>query len=509
MEDYLVVLGFAISTYFFLYLFFQWWISPWLLYRKLRANGFFGPNPNFPLGNLNQIKNQKPDCSNISSSDDLTAISNDIHSFAFPYFATWQQSHGKVWVFWIGTAPFLYIAEPEFLKKMSSDIRGKNWGKADVFRQDRMAIFGKSVVTSEGEEWVRRRHFITGAFSPHHLKATATLMMEATASMVLRWSAQICSGEQEIDVEKEIIFTVAEVAAKTSCGMSCEDGRQVLEKLRALQRVLFYGIGHVGVPFGKFLSPKRTMSANKLGKKIDDILYSAIKRSWVDGSKKDLVGTLMAPGGGAKQPLAPEEMVDECKTFFFGMYETTGLVLTWSLLLLAVHPEWQRQLREEVGEVVGFGEIKDVSELYGLKKMGWVMNEVLRLYGPVPTVQRQAKHDIKVGNLVIPNGTNIWIDVVSMHHDPNLWGEDVYEFKPERFENDIHGGCAHKMGFLPFGFGGRMCVGKNLANLEYRVVLTLILSKFSFTVSSSYCHSPTIILSLRPPDGIPLVFRHL
>ncbi|CAK9160938.1 unnamed protein product [Ilex paraguariensis] len=120
----------------------------------------------------------------------------------------------------------------------------------------------------------------------------------------------------------------------------------------------------------------------------------------------------------------------------------------------------------------------------GLKKMGWVMNEVGRLYSPVPNLQRQAREDIRVDDVVIPAGTNVWIDVVSMHHDGALWGDDVNEFRPERFKDDqLYGGCNHKMGFLPFGFGGRLCIGKNLATLEYKIVLTLILTRFSFSLS--------------------------
>ncbi|CAK7337307.1 unnamed protein product [Dovyalis caffra] len=131
--------------------------------------------------------------------------------------------------------------------------------------------------------------------------------------------------------------------------------------------------------------------------------------------------------------------------------------------------------------------------------MGWVMNEVLRLYSPAPNVQRQAREDIKVNELIIPNGTNMWIDVVAMHHDPKLWGEDVHEFKPERFRDDpLYGGCKHKMGFLPFGFGGRMCIGRNLTTMEYKIVLTLILSRSSFSISPTYSHAPAIVLSLRP-----------
>lgn len=142
-------------------------------------------------------------------------------------------------------------------------------------------------------------------------------------------------------------------------------------------------------------------------------------------------------------------------------------------------------------------------------QMGWVLNEVIRLYPSAPNVQRQARGDIQVGETTIPNGTNMWIDVVAMHHDPALWGEDVNEFKPQRFKDDIFGGCKHKMGYLPFGFGGRMCVGRNLTFMEYKIFLTLILSRFSFTLSPNYRHSPAIMLSLRPTQGLPLILQPL
>jgi len=141
--------------------------------------------------------------------------------------------------------------------------------------------------------------------------------------------------------------------------------------------------------------------------------------------------------------------------------------------------------------------------------MKWVMNEALRLYPTAPNVQRQAREEIKVDNITIPNGTNMWIDVVAMHHDSSLWGENVNEFRPERFMDDVNGGCNQKMGYLPFGFGGRMCVGRNLSFMEYKIVLTLLLSRFSFKISPNYIHSPCIMLSLRPAYGLPLIVQPL
>ncbi|KAK4480743.1 hypothetical protein RD792_013825 [Penstemon davidsonii] len=439
-------------------LLFSWRFFPNLVYKKLKSNGFSGPQPNFPFGNLDDMKKQKK----LDSSANLV-ISHDIHSTAFPFFAQWQKLHGKVFIYWLGTEPFLYIADPEFLKKMSADIKGKSWGKPNVFKLDRKPMFGNGLLMVEGEDWVRHRHAITPAFSPANLKAMASLMVDSATNMLDKWASLIDSGHHEINVESEIIGTAGEIIAKTSFGINYENGRKVFEKLRTVQITLFKSNRYVGVPFGKFLNPKQFLKAKKLGKEIDTLLRSIITdRSNKPRSGKpeqDLLGLLLAENtveGRRKRTLTTKELVDECKTFFFGGHETTALALTWTLLLLAIHPEWQKELREEIKEVIGDGEIVDATKLGGLVKMGWVMNEVLRLYSPAPNVQRQARQDIQVDNLVIPNGTNIWIDVVSMHHDENLWGKDMNEFKPERFKDDIFGGCNHKMGFLPFGFGGRI-----------------------------------------------------
>lgn len=77
---------------------------------------------------------------------------------------------GKVFTYWLGTEPFLYIADPEFLKRMSLGVLGKSWGKPSVFRNDRKPMFGNGLVMVEGDDWVRHRHVITPAFSPANLK---------------------------------------------------------------------------------------------------------------------------------------------------------------------------------------------------------------------------------------------------------------------------------------------------------------------------------------------------
>ncbi|MED6143436.1 hypothetical protein PIB30_006010 [Stylosanthes scabra] len=397
---------------------------------------------------------------------------------------------------------------------MSSEVMAKRWGKPSVFRNDRDPMFGSGLVMVEGNDWVRHRHIVAPAFNPINLKAMASVMSESTNEMICGWSNQIKMGKPQIDVETEIITLAGDIIARTIFGLKDHSARDVFHKLRALQMTLFNTNRYVGVPFGKYFKVKKTLEAKKLGKEIDHLLLSIIQARKNSPNNKDsqsdLLGLLLQQNNHHGKALTMRELLDECKTFFFGGHETTALSITWTLLLLAMHQDWQNQLRDEIQQVLAqHNHVIHLAMLSGLTKMKWVMNEALRLYPPSPNVQRQARDDIQIDGLTVPKGTNLWIDVVGMHHDKELWGEDANEFKPERFMEDVNGGCKHKMGYLPFGFGGRMCVGRNLTFMEYKIVLTLLLSKFSFKLSPSYHHSPSIMLSLRPTHGLPLIVQPL
>lgn len=138
-----------------------------------------------------------------------------------------------------------------------------------------------------------------------------------------------------------------------------------------------------------------------------------------------------------------------------------------------------------------------------------VIHESLRLYSPVPVISREALTDMKFGSLHVPKGFTIWNVVHSLHTDPEVWGPDAYEFNPNRFVNGITGACKYPQFYLPFGVGPRVCLGQNLAIVELKVLVSLLVSNFSFSLSPEYVHSPCIRLVIEAENGVKLLVKKL
>lgn len=202
------------------------------------------------------------------------------------------------------------------------------------------------------------------------------MMVDSTKKMIKRWVSQISSGHPQINVEREIVATAGEIIARASFGIGDDYGKIVFDQLRTLQMTLFKTNRYVGVPFGKIFNLKKTLEAKKLGEEIDKLMLSIVEARMKSNDKvqhqQDLLGHLLKENkeidGQLNKALTKKELVDECKTFFFGGYETTSLSITWTLLLLAFHEDWQNQLRDEIKEVVGNEEL-DINLLADLKKV--------------------------------------------------------------------------------------------------------------------------------------------
>lgn len=187
------------------------------------------------------------------------------------------------------------------------------------------------------------------------------------------------------------------------------------------------------------------------------------------------------------------QLRDEIKTFLLAGHETSASMLTWSVFELSRNPETLKKLLVEGQSVFTRGAriagAHDAAQFEGiplpprkeLEKLTYTVNvlkESLRLYTLVPVVSRYCAADDKIGGQAIPAGTKIFLLLKAPHMNEKLWPEPE-KFQPERFENEFD-----MYNFNAFINGPRNCLGQHLALLEARIVLSLLMQRFTFTPAS-------------------------
>ena len=120
-------------------------------------------------------------------------------------------------------------------------------------------------------------------------------------------------------------------------------------------------------------------------------------------------------------------------------------------------------------------------------------------------MMRKVSKNVKLGSLDIPANTQLHLAMTSVHHDPEIWGEDANDFNPFRFKEHRK----YLASFFPFGLGPRICAGQNLAVVEAKIALSMIIQRYLFELSSTYVHAPMQFMTMQPQYGAHILFRKI
>ncbi|KAJ0101592.1 hypothetical protein Patl1_04988 [Pistacia atlantica] len=369
-------------------------------------------------------------------------VSDDITSRLVPFLRKMVKDYGKNSFVWVGPIPRVTIMNPEQLKEIFSRLNDFHKPRANPL----LKYLASGLAVYEGKKWTKHRRIINPAFHLDKLKLMLPEFYQVCSEMISKWEKLISvEGSCDLDVWPYLVNLTGDVISKTAFGSNFEEGRKIFQLLTELGYISQDVLRSVYIPGWRFLPTKRNKRLKEMDVEIRALLMSIIKnrekeKKRGEAIKNDLLGILMESnfreteehGNNKNVGMTIDEVIEECKLFYFAGQETTSVLLVWTLVLLSKHQDWQARAREEVFQV--FRDKKpSYDELNHLKVVSMILYEVLRLYPPIVTLDRVVDEEIKLGDLSLPAGIELRTPIILVHHDQELWGDDAEEFKPERF----------------------------------------------------------------------------
>jgi len=220
------------------------------------------------------------------------------------------------------------------------------------------------------------------------------------------------------------------------------------------------------------------------------------RRSNADG-RVDILSLLMR-GSDGEQKLTQEQLVGHATLLFAAAHLTTAHTLSWTLFLLAQHPDVMQELTQELTEQTD-ADSPSHDQIESLSYLDQVIHESMRVLPASSYSQRVTVQPVQLGPLSLPPLTPVIFSQFMTHHSPAIY-DNPEEFRPERWSSI----SPSSYEYLPFGGGARRCIGAPLAMVELRTALTVILKRFHFEVlPGATVNGQVVSTMLGPTSTVP------
>lgn len=367
-------------------------------------------------------------------------------------------------------------------------------------------VFGLGVLHTEGTIHHRQRRIFLPFFHGDHVSSYADLITDMTASVTASWK-----DGTTIDIGHAMTQITLSVIWRLLFGQDIgTDARMVTQAITTGQHLIKLQYDSVFARLMPLWIPTRLHREFADGHgRLESIIRRLIRaRRSAPTQSQDVLALLLTATDTAGNPLSEDEIRDELVTFLLAGHETTANALTWVWFLLAQFPTVCARLGQELHAVL-HGRLPTNADVPHLQYTKMIWEETLRLYPPAWLLHTRVSRsgDTLPSGAHLPSGARVFISPWSLHRNPR-WFPDADRFDPERFSPQAE---AHRPAFsyLPFGGGGRRCLGESFAELEGILIMATVASKIHLRLLDGQTVLPDPLMTLRPHIPIRMMVSRI
>ncbi|NXE89308.1 CP3A9 protein, partial [Menura novaehollandiae] len=406
------------------------------------------------------------------------------------------KKYGKIWGIYDGRQPVLAVTDPQIIKSVL--VKDCYTTFTNRRRVDLAGVLTEAVSLAEDEHWKRLRTVLSPTFTSGKLKEMFPIMKHYGEILVKNVQQQV-KKDNSLSVKDIFGSYSMDVVTSTSFGVNIDSMNNpkdpFVREMKKLVKFDFFDPLFILSFVFPFLTPVLAkMNFSFFPSDAVDFFMRSISKIKQEREKEAHKGRVdflqlmiesqnSASHGNSEanhsyKALTDSEVLAQAFIFIFAGYEPTSNSLCYLAYELALHPDVQQKLLQEIDTVLPNKAPLTYDAIMKLEYLDMTVNETLRLYPLGGRLERTCKKDVEINGVTIPKGTVVTIPPYVLHRNPEYW-PNPEEFRPERFTKE-NKESMDPYTYLPFGAGPRNCIGMRFALLTLKVAIASLLQHFTF-----------------------------
>ncbi|GAB4844391.1 hypothetical protein Ancab_037755 [Ancistrocladus abbreviatus] len=398
------------------------------------------------------------------------------------------------------------VRNVEHILKSSFDKYSKGKYNRDILSD----LFGEGIFAVNGEKWRQQRKLASFEFSTRVLRDFSCSVFRRSAAKLAGLVSEFAKANQVFDIHDMLMRCTLDSIFKVGFGVdlncldgSGKEGTQFMKAFDDANALVYWRYVDPSWKLKRVLNIGSEAALKRNIKVIDEFVHGVIKRKRrlleeqhdIHNEKEDILSRFLEASKKDPEQMNDQYLRDIILNFIIAGKDSTANTLSWFIYTLCKNPLVQEKIVQEARQVIigADGEV-DVDNIVEhitdetMDKMHYLhaaLTETLRLYPGVPVDGRAAEtDDILPDGYRVKKGDDVYYLSYTMGRMPYIWGDDAEEFCPERWLDDY--GVFQPESpfkFVAFHAGPRICLGKDFAYRQMKIVSIALLLLFRFKLA--------------------------